>query len=300
MQRDPFGEKIICFLCDYGLVFLAVLFVLLFAAWWLLSGGLPAPATPPGVVTPGLPFATDTPDVLPGITTTPDAPGSTDTPVATPEPTALPTGKPEFILVFVAVRWQSGDAAFEQAADGHAQTFIDESNMDAFFTIKTVYLTEGLPDASLSDPNLDYAVYQYGLVNEPGDRYIGLTDGDLALDGDPSVAGWTSGGQAVIVEASEYQVTAHELGHTFGLCDEYSYSEWLLQDEYAPGGCPNPYPSTCPQTLSGGITCDGAPTSDGRNSIMGPAGLYGAYGFNEACLNSLQETFQSLAAQVSQ
>jgi hypothetical protein len=100
----------------------------------------------------------------------------------------------------------------------------------------------------------------------------------------------------MIVEAEGVSITAHELGHTFGLCDEYNYSEWVLQNESFMGGCPNPYPASCPMITSDEITCDGQPTSDGRNSIMGPAGLFGEYGFNDACLEHLQQTFEYLTS----
>jgi hypothetical protein len=207
--------------------------------------------------------------------------------------------KPEFILVFLPVAWQSDLAGFKQAAHTQADTFIRESQIDEYFTVKVEILTSGPENVSLTDPNLDYTVLEFGLTHMAGDRYIGLTDGDLAPDGESDIVGWTSGGQVVVSETLERYVTAHELGHTFGLCDEYNYSEWTLQDGSMSSGCPNSYPSICPQTMAEGITCDGAPTSDGRNSIMGPSGLPGAYGYNSPSLDYLLRIFSTMILQAN-
>ena len=141
-------------------------------------------------------------------------------------------------------------------------------------------------------------VLSFGLLHYPADYYIGLTDGDVSLDGDRDVTGWTFGpnSSAVIAEASFVSVTSHELGHVFGLCDEYSYSAWVRQNATFVDGCPNPYPANCPQ-ISGSVVCDGQPAEDGRNSIMGSSGLDGSYGFNQACRQGLSSRFELLSLQ---
>ena len=291
MQRDPFGERVVCFLCDYGLILLAVLLIAAVAAWRFTSGQAAS-----------LVLLADTP--TPAWTLTPSVAatvvGSTPTALAeTLTPTSTPNIKPELILVFMPIAWQSDQASFEQAAHSQADAFIQESQVNEYFNVQVVVLTTGPENVALTDPELDYTILEFGLTHVAGDRYIGLTDADLAPDGESDIVGWTSGGQLVVAESSDKYVTAHELGHTFGLCDEYSYSEWILQNESLSGGCPNPYPSYCPQTIADGITCDGASTSDGRNSIMGPSGLPGAYGFNSNCQDYLLQIFSTMISQVS-
>jgi hypothetical protein len=280
MRRDLLRDQIACFVCDYGLIFLAILSVAAVAAWRYGSGiptaPEPLPATPPPISTSS--FSTATFDVV----ETSTAPASTKIPTAVP---AQPS-KPEFILVFVPVAWQSGLDRFNELAQLQADMFISESRIDDYFTVRVEFLDVGPDNVSLADQYLDSTVLEFGLAHMPGDRYIGLTDGDLSLEGDSSIAGWTTGlsGQSVVAEANGISITAHELGHTFGLCDEYNYAAWDSENQETSSGCPNPYPSTCPKTIEGGVICLGTPTSDGRNSIMGSAGD-DSYGFNDSCLD---------------
>jgi len=290
MERDPFGERIICFICDYGLVMLAILAVIGVAGWRWSAGAatihLPFFSTP---------TSTPSPTPLPTVTAT-----MTTQPTATPLVTSTPTPppKPEFVLVFLPLDWQASRAEFERVAQMQANTFITESGMDQYFTIQTVLLDTGLENMALDSEELAYDVLEYGLSQTAGDRYIGLTDGDLRPEGNSDIVGWVAGEQSMVVEAGDLYITAHELGHTFGLCDEYSFTEWSRQNDALSSGCPNPYPVDCPRVQSGDVVCAGAPTTDGRNSIMGPAGMYGAYGFNQACLTHLSEIFHELATQV--
>lgn len=59
--------------------------------------------------------------------------------------------------------------------------------------------------------------------------------------------------------------TSHELGHTYGLCDEYSYCAWKSQNDFRwfMGGCPNPFPYEC-----GSENCEEC-GSDGDTNING-------------------------------
>lgn len=282
------GENLVCWLCDNGPLMLALLVLGIVAG--LRWGSLPTLSSLPLFSTP-----TPTPTLAPSPTITPTK-TATSAPTLTPTalPTPTPAPPPEFVLVFVPLRWQSGHDAFEGAARQQAENFIAESGIEDYFTVDVILLENGLEDAQLESSELVYDLVEFGLEQAPGDRYIGLTDGDIAPEGISDVAGWTAGGVGVVSESADTYITAHELGHTFGLCDEYSYREWFRQNEEYPGGCPNPYPSDCPQTLTDGVICEGLPTVDGRNSIMGPAGVPGEYGFNGASLAHLQQMFQEL------
>lgn len=200
--------------------------------------------------------------------------------------------RPTFIIAFVPVHWQGSAEAFARAANEQAQLFITESNIAAYADIEIVILEDNFTDAGLDSYQLVQRMVAFALERQPADRYVGLTDGDLAPGGDNWVAGWTWGPDSLgmVSEIVSPVITAHELGHTFLLCDEYLYNFWSRQnDEWS---CPNPYPTDCPAVDD--QFCYGQPAPDGRDSIMGPAGLQNGYAFNEASYLHLQELFAEL------
>lgn len=275
-------------MCDYGLFVFGLLVIILLGLWrWQTGNAQALPGPTPSVASPTIPVsrATITPRLTPSMTT-PSPIASSPTPAS---------AKPDFVLVLMSVDWQSGPSAFQEAAQNQADIFVRESHIDRFFNPKIIVLQDGLQNVSLSNDNLIYDVLEFGLQKQAGDRYIGLTDGDLSLQGNSDIAGWTSGGQAAIAENGDPYIVAHEMGHTFGLCDEYSYTDWSRQNSEMAGGCPNPYPADCPRTESNVPNCKGAPTQDGCNSIMGPAGLEGAHGYNTASLIHLEDSFKLLS-----
>ncbi len=285
METDPLDEKIVCFFCDYGLFLLAILFVLVFGLWRLQSS--PPQAAP-------LPVAPTAAPLI--VTPIPSQPaGITENPIPPQSPTSTPQPLPAFTLAFIPLNWQGSRADFEQAAHTHAQNFSQESGISSQAQVQVILLDQALDNQNLSDSDLIYAIMSHAVENNvTADRYIGLTDGDLSPEGISDVVGWTAGNQAMVVEFADPYVTTHELGHTFGLCDEYSYSAWTRQNGDYSGGCPNPYPENCPQVEDDGVVCDGQPNQSGENSIMGPAGMPGEYSFNEVCLAHLQAAFQEL------
>jgi hypothetical protein len=205
---------------------------------------------------------------------------------------AMAAERPTFIIAFVPMLWRGGLDSFEAEAWRQGAFFVSESGIDAYANVEIIVLRDRLDDVSLSDPLLAYQVVVFGLVRQPADRYIGLTNGDLAPFGEKSVVGWTHGPDSLgtVLEAGFVEVTAHELGHTFGLCDEYSYQEWHRQD--SAWSCPNPYPTHCPRV--DGYICQGLPALNGHHSIMGPAGMPGDYAYNEPSLAHLQTVFATM------
>ena len=179
--------------------------------------------------------------------------------------------RPTYVIAFVPLAWSGSRAEFEAVARRHGELFVSESGIANYAEVELLFLEDGPPNISLNDPWLVQEVVAAGLLQSPADRYVGLTDQDLAPFGDWSVAGWTLGPDSLgsVMEAVEDAGTAHELGHTFSLCDEYLYSEWSQED--GEWGCPNPFPPHCSQ--ENGVWCEGLPAPDGRHSIMGPAGL---------------------------
>jgi len=89
-------------------------------------------------------------------------------------------------------------------------------------------------DAFTWDPNID--------------RIIGITPDDIEVwNGIACVSGVNGYTRMdydmALVEYEDPVVTSHELGHTFGNCDEYLWSAWDLQNYTY--GCPNEYPQCC-------------------------------------------------------
>lgn len=317
------SQDTLCFLCDYGLIILGLFLVLVVFFQTQISSSTLLPLEPTRVFkTATLPISTQIDSTIESTTTPPQVftqvvptskpetsppliPTLNDVPPIIPEsatPTtsviSTPTDMPEFIIVFIPLRWAGSADSFSVSANEQVDIFIKASNIDQYFRVKIKILDQGLGQVSLSDDTLVDKVIEFGLKTYPADRYVGLTDGDLVLENSSWVAGWTYGPETlgVVAESGGKEISAHELGHTFGLCDEYNYSYWKAQNETFPDGCPNPYPNSCTKddTL-GGITCDGNPTTTGRNSIMGPAGMNGKYGFNSSSLEYLHKKFQSLS-----
>ncbi|MBR9704729.1 hypothetical protein GOV12_04910, partial [Candidatus Pacearchaeota archaeon] len=117
-------------------------------------------------------------------------------------------------------------------------------------------------------------VYKKGRLSRSTDRVVGIVpDGWFSAHGQGDLKGYTSfgkifgiayGTKSVIIEESYMHGVAHEIGHTFGLCDEYSTTEWNIQNNLF-GGCPNgdsnndneldsiclEYPTGCPVSTFG-------------------------------------------------
>ncbi|GAB4480142.1 MAG: hypothetical protein OHK0031_01060 [Anaerolineales bacterium] len=295
MEKRP-GDDLLCFLCDYP--WLALIFVLLVLFALIRLRPVSAPAEPALSQTPASAAVTPL-SVSPLPSLTVRAPAGQIPPSAQPtlvgQPSSTPS-VPTFTLAFIAVNWRGNLADFRLSAQAQAQTFAAEAGLENFLRLNVIAADAAMTDQDLTDPALVDLVLAF--AREQGiraDRYVGLTNADLAPEGMSGVVGWTSGGSGLMVETQDPYVTAHELGHTFGLCDEYNYADWSRQNSEYAGGCPNPYPAFCDQALAGGVNCDGTPADDGANSIMGPAGLLGDYSYNRNCLTHLQQKFAELA-----
>jgi|GEM_PF-970451 len=321
-------QDALCFFCDYGLIIFGVLLVVL--VWFLriqigqaaslrfeptqvaVSATLHIPTevgltsesvtSPPQILTqvgptsqreshpPLVPTLINEPFSIPEFTPTPGTFQSTPSVISTPKV------MPEFVIVFIPLKWVGTADAFSMSANEQADIFIKASNIDHYFRVQVKILDKGLNQVSLSDDELLDKVIEFGLKTYPADRYVGLTDGDLTSGDSSWIAGWTygPGTLGVVAESNGREISAHELGHTFGLCDEYNYAYWKVQNETFADGCPNPYPTSCTRDeIQDGITCEGNPPAAGMNSLMGPAGMFGQYGFNNPSLEYLHEKFQS-------
>ena len=278
-----------CLICDYWYL---ILFVLLVIVWgiWFSNHQLPGDSTYEPVSPTSTPLvggfpvnATLTPTEIsanpePAITTTP-----------LPEE---PAKKPDYVIAFIPVEWDDNIADFQTIALRHFYFFVDKSDIDDYFDVQISFIEQ---DESLitNSEELVTDLILYGVSETPADRYVGITTADLALGDDSDVAGWTMGDdcQGAIAEYSDEEITAHELGHTFGLCDEYSMEAWQNQNDYLENGCPNSLDTACEL----GELCIGVAPPRGGNSMMGVAGFDGDYDYNLQCKKALLIRFETLS-----
>lgn len=322
-----------CFLCDYAVYLLAVLIVLVLFLYF--HTGIPAlgppPALPPAGEQGGMPQQPQSPHISTRIanasTLVPVQPtvtyvgfseytatpmmSTTQTPFPTrtlaiatktnisPTTTIAPTpsGPPEYVLAFVPVQWKGTRQEFIDAANRQGDFFVQASGLKDYFNVKYVFFEQTFSDGKLTDSDLLDKMLIWAIQREPADRYIGLADGDLAPDNNTWVAGYTFGidTQGVLAEITEDTIAAHELGHTYGLCDEYNFNAWDEQNQSLSDGCPNPYPSHCPKNTGVVNECDGTSSNDGKMSLMASSGPSDQSAYNETCQEHLAEVFQHLA-----
>ena len=287
-MKKKWWESFARLLCENGylLIFLILIFVLLLFS---IIKNRYLIGYPPNIPTPIIFDGTLVPTA--NIVSSPTLNPLTKIPTTSPIPKKQ---KPEMVIVFVPVNWSSSIGIFNQAALEQFNLFVNESEIEKYISVRMVILEEGPNVTGLSHDEYNYALQDFVIGSIEGDRFIGLTDEDLCLGNECNISGWSDLSNSVMVEYNNASITAHELGHTFGLCDEYNYKEWNHQNKYIYSGCPNPFPSYCKRDLTDETPyCDGAFTEDGRYSIMTYSGLEAnQYGFNKSSLDHLESLFK--------
>lgn len=90
------------------------------------------------------------------------------------------------------------------------------------------------------NPNSDYLVALIGKKYHKEMVSLGLSNYKA------NVIALNAGGNNQIIQ----EALAHEFAHTLGLCDEYSFLNWGIENMR--WGCPNPYPGCCRDSLKFG------------------------------------------------
>ncbi len=125
MEQEPLGEQVICWACDCGLFFLAVLLLVAWWRWQNVSALLVEPMAMPTFTM--LPIAQPAPATLTYICIRQIAPTTTPTSLPSETPTSTPPSLPEYVLVFTPVDWQADKVQFERLALIQADTLIKAS-----------------------------------------------------------------------------------------------------------------------------------------------------------------------------
>ena len=202
----------------------------------------------------------------------------------TEEITILPSGAcPDYSIVFVPFHWDEEKeplGEFPEYVRQHAITVLDCLDQLDIKNTNIVYVTEEL-DFSFDTNNREgfkdhfYKIKEYA-INEgfSGNRYVAITNTDIW----GSVCGLASGfyTDIVVAEAFDPHITAHELGHSWGLLDEYNKETWEKQRdylEYYELPVPNSYPGDEPGLEGERISSYGEKFDGDKRCIMGPAGL---------------------------
>ena len=180
--------------------------------------------------------------------------------------------KPEFVIAVIPLNWKGPMKNFEEEADKQVWFFVRKAGLEQKFTVRVEKLERMPLVFGGSCENILPAILEHGLKNMPADRYIGLTDSNYCHGLGFTYLGYPS----VYAEAGPVETSAHLLGHTFLLCDEYGYGYWKDNNRELSSkwgfGCPNAYPRDC-NKCEQGACCIGAKTSNNGRSIMGPIGI---------------------------
>ncbi|MFH1751909.1 MAG: hypothetical protein ABH821_03145 [archaeon] len=176
---------------------------------------------------------------------------------------------------FVPLDWSGSKQEFEYYAELQKTYFekISTFKQDMQFIVLSDLagnITTG-KNKSLKDleRTIELVLANSGIkLNPVTDRVVGITDKELL--GDSKVLGYGST-ETVFAVISKYEsidVTAHEIGHTFKLCDEYLYEYWNRQNKS--WTCPNPYPTCCddsPDNDGSGTNCFPSKTAKSKNGL---------------------------------
>ena len=122
---------------------------------------------------------------------------------------------------------------------------ISDDGISMFKEVSTIVAPENLStDGELAEGELDdiriKILGKVFLEKQKVTNAIGIVKENYLVPINATGINFNSkGADVILVDESQLKTTAHEVGHTFGLCDEYSQSKWIGQNRTREGGCPN-------------------------------------------------------------
>jgi len=135
---------------------------------------------------------------------------------------------PKLTLLFIPVNWDSGMSQFDSDAQAHADFVLDNIPLTGcsteFEVIKSP--TDCPVDISTCTPeDVNDALYKIReCADATGETYlyaVGLEDSDICGGMLAGTAGVAMNVPAILARSNDETVTAHELGHMWGLNEEY-------------------------------------------------------------------------------
>jgi len=235
--------------------------------------------------------------------------------------------EPKYTYIYVPVGSWGSQAEFEDKAKARQDFFVDISPLKdgkAEVMGDTVYLDLGwvndnceFNQGSLVE-DIKACADEYASSNGiTYERAIGLSDEHLYDQYAYARRGYKAiysellvGSESVTPPVPEKEVLygpAHELGHTYFLCDEYSYPSWMrMEDDYS---CPNRWPEECPvvdyecagysnqccgetptfRDYSGSYTAEGTQCSGTTYSVMGSFASWQLCGYGVSSYEHLEK-----------
>lgn len=210
--------------------------------------------------------------------------------------TPSPARPPEYVVALIPVHWKETRQEFIDAANRQGDFFRQTSEVENYFHVKNFFFEVTYSEGKPTDSDLLGRMLVWTIQRDSADRHIGLTDGALATDNNTWIVGYTFGidTQGMLAETTEDTIAAHELGHTYGLCDEYNFDSWDEKNKSLSDRCPNPYPSDCPKNTGVVNECNGTPSNNGKMALMASSSSPDQSAYNETFQEHLAEFFQQL------
>jgi parallel beta-helix repeat protein len=189
-----------------------------------------------------------------------------------------------YSIVFIPLNWHGSMSDFYAEAQGQGRFYVDR--LDALTYENTAFIMtdsctldfDKSAGAAQKFSNFTTIKNWANAHGYYGARYIAITDEDIW----GNVAGLSGWGDTVVCEKGYVVITAHELGHSYGLLDEYvDYGTWQRQAQrYGQTTSPHPYPVGYPNPYPTGADRDsylqGRKYGNGMVSVMGSASRDGS------------------------
>ena len=188
-----------------------------------------------------------------------------------------------YSIVFVPLNWQGDLSAFNTEATNQGNFLIDNVGVLTPDNTELVKVNQNLVLSFDKTPNGYQTFNKWADISKfandnqaTGERYVAITNENIW----GYVAGLSNWGPVVVVKAGYNHVTAHELGHTWVLLDEYNPTYWQSEKnaKYPTTTPPNSYPGGDAELATQPVVKSYGRQFDSKRCIMGSADLTTIYG----------------------